>query len=85
MTRAKPRSVLLAQGAYYIATGITPFVSRRLFERITGPKLEWWLVQTVGGLVTVVGGVLVSAGVHDRPTTRAESCAARRRSHGPRP
>src|SRR3954451_842576 len=54
------RPVLLAQGAYYAATGLLPFASRRAFEAVTGPKREWWLVQTVGLLVTVVGGALVS-------------------------
>jgi hypothetical protein len=49
------RRVLLAQGGYYIGTGLLPYVSRRLFEAMTGPKQEWWLVETVGGLVTVVG------------------------------
>ena len=55
------RPVLIAQGGYYVATGLLPFVSRRAFEAITGPKREWWLVQTVGALVTVIGGALVSA------------------------
>jgi hypothetical protein len=54
------RRVLLAQGGYYVGTGVVPFFSRRLFEAVTGPKREWWLVQTVAGLVTVVGGALVS-------------------------
>jgi hypothetical protein len=53
--------VLLAQGGYYVLTGVAPFVSRRLFEAVTGPKREWWLVQTVGGVVTVVGGALVAS------------------------
>ena len=48
------------QGGYYVATGVVPFVSRRTFEAATGPKREWWLVQTVGALVTVIGGVLLS-------------------------
>ena len=53
----------MAQGGYYVTTGAVPFVSRRTFEAATGPKREWWLVQTVGGLVTVIGGaVLVGAG-----------------------
>ena len=55
------RRVLRLQGAYYAATGVAPFVSRRAFEAVTGPKLEWWLVQTVGGVVTVVGATLVAA------------------------
>ena len=54
------RIVLLVQGGYYVGTGILPFVSRRAFEAATGPKREWWLVQTVGALVTVIGGVLLS-------------------------
>ena len=53
------RPVLVAQGGYYAATGLLPFVSRRAFEAVTGPKKEWWLVQTVGLLVTVVGGALL--------------------------
>jgi hypothetical protein len=35
------RRVLLAQGGYYVATGVLPFVSRRAFEALTGPKREW--------------------------------------------
>ena len=53
--------VLLAQGGYYVATGVAPFVSRRLFEAFTGPKSDWWLVQTVGGLVTAIGGALIAS------------------------
>jgi hypothetical protein len=60
--------VLLAQGGYYVATGVLPFVSRRAFEALTGPKREWWLVQTVGGMVTVVGGALVSTALRGEPT-----------------
>jgi hypothetical protein len=62
------RPALLAQSAYYVATGLLPFVSRRAFEAITGPKREWWLVQTVGALVTVVGGALASAAARRRVT-----------------
>jgi peptidoglycan/LPS O-acetylase OafA/YrhL len=46
------------QAAYYIATGLLPFVSMRAFETITGPKTDRWLVKTVGLLVTVIGGAL---------------------------
>ena len=57
------RRVMLLQGGYYVVTGVAPFVSRRAFERVTGPKAEWWLVQTVGGLATTIGGALLSAAV----------------------
>jgi hypothetical protein len=67
---------LVAQGAYYLATGVAPFASRRGFEAVTGPKREWWLVQTVGVLVTVVGGVLLSAAVRRRVTPEVEALAA---------
>ena len=53
--------VLKAQGAYYVVTGVLPFVSRGAFEALTGSKREWWLVQTVGALVTVIGAALLGA------------------------
>jgi hypothetical protein len=68
MAAAGERTILTAQGAYYVTTGVLPFVSRRAFEAVTGPKLEWWLVQTVGALVTVTGGALLS-GVRRRRIT----------------
>jgi hypothetical protein len=62
------RRVLLTQGGYYVATGVLPFISRWLFETLTGPKREWWLVETVGGLVTVIGGALTSAALRGDPS-----------------
>jgi hypothetical protein len=50
------------QGVVYLATGVWPLVSMRTFERVTGPKVDRWLVKTVGVLVTVIGGVLIVAG-----------------------
>jgi hypothetical protein len=74
------RHVLLGQGGYYLATGVAPFASRRLFERVTGPKLEWWLVQTTGVLVTSIGAGIVSATLRNRETPEivgiAAGCAA---------
>lgn len=61
------RRVLRAQGAYYLGTGVSPFVSRRMFEAVTGPKTEWWLVQTVGALAGVIGATLLAAGARDEP------------------
>jgi hypothetical protein len=74
LERARP--VLAAQGAYYVATGVLPFVSRRAFEAVTGPKREWWLVQTVGALVTVVGGALIAGVARDRVTPELAAVAA---------
>ncbi len=49
------RTALRLQAAYYVATGAFPFVSRRAFEAVTGPKTDWWLVQMVGLLAVTVG------------------------------
>ncbi len=52
----------LGQGAYYVLTGVWPLLSMRTFEAVTGPKVDRWLVKTVGALVTVMGGALLLAG-----------------------
>jgi hypothetical protein len=70
------RTVLRAQGLYYAATGALPFVSRRSFEAMTGPKAEWWLVETVGALVTVVGAGLLGATRSQRVTPEVTAIAA---------
>jgi hypothetical protein len=61
--------VLLGQGAMYLTTGIWPLISRRTFEKVTGPKTDWWLVKTVGIIITVVGAVLTMAGLRGRTPT----------------
>ena len=67
---------LLAQSAYYVVTGVFPFLSRRGFEAVTGPKREWWLVQTVGAVVAVIGYAVASAVRHDRVTSETVALAA---------
>jgi hypothetical protein len=49
------------QGWYYVATGIWPILDIDSFQRVTGPKLDLWLVRTVGVLVTVIGTALLAA------------------------
>lgn len=58
------RSVALAQGLYYLLTGIWPLVSIGTFQKVTGPKADQWLVKTVGVIVAVIGGVLLLAGLN---------------------
>jgi len=70
------RKSLLAQGGYYIGTGVAPFISRRAFEAVTGPKKEWWLVETVGLLVTAVGAGVATAAARDRVTPEITIVAA---------
>ena len=53
------RSILAAQGLYYLITGIWPLVSIRTFEMVTGPKTDDWLVQTVGVLAVAIGATLL--------------------------
>jgi hypothetical protein len=59
------RTLAVAQGSYFALTGAWPLVSRRTFELVTGPKQDFWLVKTVGVLVTVMGGVMMAAGIRD--------------------
>ena len=70
------RTALTVQGGYYVVTGVAPFVSRRAFEAVTGPKTEWWLVQTVGAIVTAVGTVLLSGARSGRITPELRGLAA---------
>lgn len=57
---------VLPQGAYYLLTGVWPFLSIGTFLAVTGPKTDLWLVWTVGALIAVVGAVLFLAGVRRR-------------------
>jgi hypothetical protein len=70
--------VLLAvsQGLGYLATGLWPLFHMRSFQRVTGPKTDEWLVNTVGALVAVVGAVLFLAGVRRRVTAEVAALAA---------
>lgn len=58
--------VAVAQGGFYVLTGLWPLVSLKTFEKVTGPKGDHWLVKTVGVLVTVAGTALLLAGVRRR-------------------
>ncbi|QRN97189.1 hypothetical protein JRI60_51010 [Archangium violaceum] len=65
----------VAQGVFYIATGVWPIVHLRSFETVTGPKLEGWLVKTVGALIAVVGGTLLAAGLRRRVSSELKMLA----------
>jgi hypothetical protein len=62
------RLLALGQGAFYVATGAWPLFHRRSFEAVTGPKTDWWLVQTAGTLIAAAGASLVAAGGKDDVT-----------------
>jgi hypothetical protein len=69
------RTLALGQGLYFAAAGVWPLLHMRSFEAVTGPKVDKWLVKTVGVLVAVVGGVLVTAAVRRRITTETAGLA----------
>jgi hypothetical protein len=54
------------QGAYYLATGMLPWVSMRAFEAITGKKTDDWLVQTVGAIVVAIAVALWAGALRSR-------------------
>jgi hypothetical protein len=56
------RITAVSQGAFWLAAGAWPLVHYPSFEAVTGPKRDDWLVKTVGGLIAIVGGTLLTAG-----------------------
>lgn len=54
------------QGLYYFISGIWPLLSITSFQIVTGPKVDIWLVKTVGSLLMVTGLVLVMAAIRRR-------------------
>lgn len=52
------RAVASIQALYYVATGIWSLMHRPSFEAVTGPKVDYWLVKTVGMLVIAVGAAI---------------------------
>jgi cytochrome bd-type quinol oxidase subunit 2 len=55
------RRIALVQGVFYLATGVWPLLDIDSFQVVTGPKVDLWLVRTVGVLVAVIGTVLLLA------------------------
>lgn len=71
--------VAAAQAVFYVGTGVWPLVHRASFERVTGPKTDFWLAQTVGVLVTAVGAGLAQALLKGRdvsPEVRTIACGS---------
>jgi len=63
--RVRRRDVALAQSAYYGITGIWPLLSRRSFEAVTGPKDDWWLVETFSLTLLPIAAALAVAAARD--------------------
>jgi hypothetical protein len=60
------RLVIAAQASYYVLTGPWPIVHLRSFEAVTGPKVDDWLVHTVGLLAVAIGSSLGAAVLRDQ-------------------
>src|SRR5512133_1742752 len=69
------RAALMAQGVYFLATGVWPLLHMRSFEAVTGPKVDRWLVKTVGLCVLCIGAALYSAGRRHRVTPEIRGLA----------
>ncbi len=63
------RIAAIAQGVFWVTTGLWPVVHLRSFEAVTGKKKDGWLVQTTGALISAVGIALI-AGAFERRRTR---------------
>lgn len=66
-------ALALAHGVFNVVSGVWPMVHRRSFEAALGPKVDYWLVNTVAGLM-VANGLAQMAGAR----TDAGQEAARR-------
>jgi hypothetical protein len=64
------RHVASLQGAFYVGTGVWPLLHRESFERLTGPKVDFWLAQTVGVTVAAIGAGLAHAASRRRAVPR---------------
>jgi len=77
--RLAEQRVAGAQAAFYVGTGVWPLLHRASFERVTGPKADFWLAQTVGLLVTAVGAGLAHSLIARRAVSadvRTIACAS---------
>lgn len=50
---------------YFLITGLWPIAHLRSFMAVTGPKVDHWLVKTVGVIVTVIGIVIGLAAMRE--------------------
>lgn len=49
------------QGIYFLVTGVWPILSIGTFQWVTGPKVDLWLVKTVGALIAVIALTILMA------------------------
>ncbi len=66
----------LVQSLYFGVTGVWPLISPRTFQLITGPKVDFWLVNTAGALITTIAAALGLAGLRGRVTAETRLLGA---------
>jgi hypothetical protein len=64
------RLLPLCHGAFFLVGGLWPVVHLESFERITGRKVDGWLVKTMGGVLAVIGASLLAGA--SQPASRSE-------------
>jgi hypothetical protein len=62
------RALALVHALYFLLGGVWAVTGKRTFEAVTGPKADYWLVRTVGGLLAVAGAVIAGASLRNRLT-----------------
>jgi hypothetical protein len=75
LPRAVMRPLAFAQAVYFVATGLWPLVSIRTFQKVTGPKVDLWLVRTVGVLIAAIGATLAVGARRRRPSPETATLA----------
>lgn len=66
VTTINMKRLAIAQGTYYLITGIWPILDINSFMAVTGPKYDIWLVRTVGMLIFFIGAGLLAAGIRNQ-------------------
>jgi hypothetical protein len=64
------RALPLTHGVFFLVGGLWPVVHLDSFERVTGHKVDGWLVKTMGGVLAVIGASLIAGA--SQPPSRSE-------------
>jgi hypothetical protein len=57
------KSLAIGQGIFYFISGVWPIAHYESFEKVTGPKIDDWLVKTMGGMIASTGLSLIQGAV----------------------
>jgi hypothetical protein len=61
------QKTMIAQGGYYVITGVWPLIHVASFMYVTGPKTDIWLLKMTSLLITSIG-IYLLAGVREKNT-----------------